>query len=77
MQKNTSITLGNHFDEFIAEQVQTGRYASVSETVRAGLRLLEEHESKLKTLQNALVEGEKSGIADYKPGSLIKTIDLE
>lgn len=66
--------MGSHFDEFIAEQVQAGRYASASETVRAGLRLLEEHESRLKALQKALAEGEESGIADYEPGSLIKTV---
>lgn len=35
MPKNTSITLGEHFDEFISHQVDVGRYASVSEVVRA------------------------------------------
>ena len=61
MQKNTSITLGKHFDSFIAQQVQNGRYASASEAVRAGLRLLEEREIKLKALRHALEEGERNG----------------
>ncbi|MDT8299157.1 MAG: type II toxin-antitoxin system ParD family antitoxin [Spirochaetaceae bacterium] len=73
MQKNTSVTLGNHFDEFISEQVQSGRFASASETVRAGLRLLEEQETKLLVLQKALIDGEESGIAEYQLGSLLNT----
>ena len=50
MSKNTSITLGEHFDSFVAEQLESGRYASTSEVLRAGLRLLEEEETKLSTL---------------------------
>lgn len=61
MQKNTSITLGNHFDEVIANMVEQGRFNSTSEAVRAGLRLLEEHEQKVNALRLALEEGEKSG----------------
>lgn len=61
MSRNTSVTLGNHFAGFISEQVHTGRYGSASDVVRAGLRLLEEHETKVKTLQDALIAGEKSG----------------
>jgi antitoxin ParD1/3/4 len=61
MSKNTSISLGDHFNGFIHKQIEQGRYGSASEVVRAGLRLLEEHEAKVKALQEALIEGEESG----------------
>lgn len=61
MPKNTSMSLGDHFASFIDTQVQAGRYGSASDVVRAGLRLLEEHEGKVKALQEALIEGEQSG----------------
>jgi antitoxin ParD1/3/4 len=77
MQKNTSVILGDHFETFIHHQVQAGRYASASEVVRAGLRLLEEHETKLKALRQALQEGEASGVADYSLNGLIKELDAE
>jgi len=77
MQKNTSITLGKHFDEFIAQQVKTGRYATASEAVRDGLRLLEEREIKLNALRRALKEGEESGFADYSLSGLTKELDNE
>lgn len=77
MAKNTSITLGPHFDEFIAEQVQHGRYGSASEVVRAGLRLLESSETRLETLRAMVDEGEKSGFADYSYDKLIQDLDNE
>lgn len=61
MSRNTSIALGDHFVSFIESQVQGGRYGSASEVVRAGLRLLEEHEAKVKMLQEELLAGEQSG----------------
>jgi len=61
MARNTSVSLGEHFADFIDAQVQTGRFGSASDVVRAGLRLLEEHEAKVKALQDALVAGEDSG----------------
>ena len=54
MAKNTSITLGNHFDDFIAKQLATGRFGSASEVVRAGLRMLEDAETRIETLRNML-----------------------
>jgi len=76
-QKNTSVTIGAHFEQFIAQQINDGRYGSTSETVRAGLRLLEERELKLAAIQEALIQGEESGRADYSLKGLIKEIDQE
>ena len=59
--KNTSVSLGEYFTNFIDAQVQTGRYGSASDVIRSGLRLLEEHDLKLKVLQEALIAGEESG----------------
>ena len=55
MAKNTSMTLGDHFDSFIAHQIKSGRYGSASEVVRAGLRALEDKESKLDALRLSLI----------------------
>lgn len=66
--KNTSISLGHYFDEFVSSQVSTGRYKNVSEVIRAGLRLLENEENKVVALRNAIQEGIDSGIAhDFDP----------
>ena len=61
MAQNTSISLGDHFGAFLAQQISQGRYGSASEVVRAGLRQLEEHETQLVTLRAALEDGENSG----------------
>ena len=77
MAKNTSITLGNHFDSFISQLIETGRYSSVSEVIRAGLRILEDNETKLKNLRSLLEEGEQSGFIEYSYDDLIKSLDQE
>jgi antitoxin ParD1/3/4 len=75
MAKNTSITLGEHFDGFIAGQVENGRFASASEVVRAALRLLENTETRLETLRHLLKEGEQSGIANYDYDAFMAELD--
>ncbi|WP_394145688.1 type II toxin-antitoxin system ParD family antitoxin [Vibrio atypicus] len=77
MAKNTSITLGDHFDGFIANQIQSGRYSSASEVIRSALRLLETQETKMNTLRQLLIEGEESGTVDYDLDSFINELDSE
>jgi len=77
VQKNTSVSMGQHFDAFISDQIKNGRYSSTSEVVRAGLRLLEESETRLTTLRKLLKEGEDSGFEDYFYDSFIDELDNE
>ena len=63
MGRNTSISLGNHFEDFVDDKVASGRFKNASEVIRAGLRLLEEEESKVLALKNAIKEGLDSGLA--------------
>ncbi len=60
MPRNTSVILGEHFDQFVAEQLKQGRYQSVSEVIRAGLRRLEDDEIKRQQLRARLEAAEKS-----------------
>ena len=64
MAKNTSILLGDYFDSFISQQIQTGKFSSASEVVRAALRMFEHEESKKNQLINELKKGEKSGFSE-------------
>jgi antitoxin ParD1/3/4 len=61
MTKNTSVVLGKDHDKFIRSQIKKGRFASASEVMRAGLRLLEEQELKVENLRAAIIRGEESG----------------
>lgn len=78
MNKNTSISLGNHFDTFVKGSISKGRYKNVSEVIRAGLRLLEEEESKVTALKNTIQEGIESGIAyDFDPKKHLESLKAE
>lgn len=63
MGRNTSVSLGSHFEDFVEHRVSGGRYKNASEVIRAGLRLLEEEENKVQVLKSAIQEGLDSGIA--------------
>ncbi len=63
MAKNTSIILGDHFDDFVKSEMESGRYASASEVIRSGLRLLELEKAKIEAINKALIIGEESGKA--------------
>ncbi len=68
MSKNTSISLGNYFEEFIKQRISEGRFKNASEVIRAGLRLLEEEENRTIALRNAIQQGIDSGVAtDFNP----------
>jgi len=75
MTKNTSISLGDHFENFVNDQISTGRFSNASELIRAGLRLLELEENKYKTLKSALELGEKSEkIEDFDAKQHLKNL---
>ena len=78
MSKNTSITLGNHFEDFVQNRISTGRYKNASEVIRAGLRLLEEEEDKVAALKQAIQEGINSGIAEnFEPEQFLKDLKAQ
>jgi len=64
MARNTSVTLGDHFEAFITSKIEQGRFQSVSEAVRAGLRKLEEDEARLEVLRARLKAGEDSSVIE-------------
>jgi antitoxin ParD1/3/4 len=75
MAKNTSILLGEHFEEFISGKISSGKYNSASEVIHTALRLLETEEQKMKDLNKALVQGEKSGFEkNFNPKSNLKKL---
>ncbi len=78
MAKNTSILLGDYFNNFINKQIKSGKYASISEVVRTALRLLEYEETKNEELIKALKKGEKSGfIKDFDRTSFLNKLHKE
>ena len=75
MAKNTSILLGDYFDDFINQQVKTGRFSSASEVVRTALRMFEQEESKKTELIKELKKGEKSGfVKNFNKDAFLKTL---
>lgn len=75
MSKNTSISLGGYFDQFVSNRINEGRFKNVSEVIRAGLRLLEEEENRATALKNAIREGIDSGLAyDFKPKTHLESL---
>lgn len=75
MSKNTSISLGAYFDDFVSQQLSIGRYKNASEVIRAGLRLLETEENKAKILKKAIVEGLDSELVeDFEFDSHLKRL---
>lgn len=78
MGKNTSVSISPYFDSFIQNQVETGRYNSTSEVIRAALRLLEEEEKKLALLRQALVDGMESGwVENFDPQAFKEQLNKE
>ncbi len=76
--KNTSVSLGNYFDQFVSSQVSIGRYKNVSEVIRAGLRLLEDEESKAIALRNAIQKGlESPRVEDFNFDENLKQLKAE
>lgn len=75
MSKNTSITLSDHFQEFIKKEVSSGRYNNASEVIRSALRLLQDEEQKMENLRNALEKGEESELRDdFNPEEHLKSL---
>lgn len=75
MGKNTSVSLGPHYEAFIEDRISEGRFQNTSEVIRAGLRLLEEEENRFIQLSNAIKEGLNSGIAgDFDPEKHLKQL---
>ena len=75
MRKNTSVSLGGHFEHFVEDNISNGRYSNASEVIRAGLRLLEEEEARVKALKTAIQEGIDSGIDyDFDPKKFLEQL---
>ena len=78
MNKNTSISLGNYFDQFVQSRISEGRFKNVSEVIRAGLRLLEDEESKALALKNAIQDGMNSPrVENFDFDENLKTLKAE
>lgn len=78
MARTVTVTLGPHYEEFIRANIEGGRFNNVSEVIRAGLRRLEEDETRLAAIRSALVEGEESGIVeDFNPEEFLRKLNAD
>ncbi len=78
----TSLSLGEHWEVFIKNEISSGRYGSASEVVRDALRAMEERKSKLEALRSHLSEGAAQAengefIENFSMDSLIDDLDAE
>lgn len=75
MGRNTSVSLGDYFENFVESKISAGRYKNASEVIRAGLRLLEEDENRIQILETAIKEGLDSGIdKNFEPNENLKKL---
>ena len=78
MARTVTVTLGPHYEKFIQANIAGGRYNNVSEVIRAGLRRLEEDETRLAAIRAALIEGEESGVVeDFNPEEFLQKLNAE
>ena len=78
MKRTVTASLGSHFEEFIANIIQSGRYNNASEVIRAALRRLEEDEFRLAALRAALDEGDTSpDVKDFNPAAFLQELKTE
>lgn len=78
MARTVTVTLGPHYEEFIQTNIAGGRFNNVSEVIRAGLRRLEEDETRLAAIRSALIEGEESGIVeDFNPEEFLRKLNAD
>ena len=78
MARTVTVTLGPHYEAFIQANIASGRYNNVSEVIRAGLRRLEEDETRLAAIRAALIEGEESGVVeDFNPEKFLQKLNAE
>ena len=76
VMKTTSVALGPYFEEFIKAQIAQGRYNNASEVIRAGLRMLEDNDTRIAALRSAIEDGINSGEAvDFDPAAYLKSLN--
>jgi len=78
MGRNTSVSLGDYFENFVEGRISEGRFKNASEVIRAGLRMLEEEENKITALKKAINDGIESGIAEnFNPKQHLESLKVK